>query len=96
MCDASRFVRANWDRLLRNILLRLYTDHVAGRTAPITWETQGAPHRLIPDVAVRARPSAQQKMMRHADIRTTMNIYGDVATEEEPETAMRVARIAFQ
>jgi hypothetical protein len=23
----------------------------------------------------------QQKLMRHADIRTTMNIYGDAATE---------------
>ena len=26
--------------------------------------------------------AVQQKMMRHADVRTTMNIYGDVVTDE--------------
>ena len=24
----------------------------------------------------------QQKLMRHADIRTTMNVYGDIVTDE--------------
>ena len=32
--------------------------------------------------AVGTAISVQQKMMRHADIRTTMNIYGDVVTDE--------------
>jgi len=31
---------------------------------------------------VLAPLAVQQKLMRHADIRTTMNIYGDVATDE--------------
>ena len=38
----------------------------------------------------------QQKMMRHADIRTTMNIYGDVVTDEMSTAGMKVAELAFQ
>ena len=26
--------------------------------------------------------AVQQKLMRHADIRTTMNVYGDIVTDE--------------
>jgi integrase len=26
--------------------------------------------------------AVQQKLMRHSDIRTTMNVYGDVVTDE--------------
>ena len=32
--------------------------------------------------AVGTSLSVQQKMMRHSDIRTTMNTYGDVVTDE--------------
>ena len=32
--------------------------------------------------AVRTAIAVQQKLMRHSDIRTTMNIYGDVVTDE--------------
>jgi integrase len=32
--------------------------------------------------AVGTPIAVQQKMMRHSDIRTTMNIYGDVVTDE--------------
>jgi len=35
-------------------------------------------------------------MMRHADIRTTMNIYGDVVTAEESHAAEAVSKMAFQ
>jgi integrase len=38
----------------------------------------------------------QQKMMRHADIRTTFNIYGDVVTDEMTTAGERVAQIAFR
>ena len=31
----------------------------------------------------------QQKLMRHADIRTTMNIYGDAATADMAEAAVK-------
>jgi hypothetical protein len=38
----------------------------------------------------------QQKMIRHTDIRTTMNIYGDVVTDEMSTAGLRVAELAFQ
>jgi hypothetical protein len=34
--------------------------------------------------------------MRHTDIRTTMNIYGDVVTDEMSTAGLRVAELAFQ
>jgi len=37
--------------------------------------------------AVRTTVVVQQKLMRHADIRTTMNTYGDVVTTESQEAA---------
>ena len=33
--------------------------------------------------------AVQQKLMRHADIRTTMNVYGDVITNQESEALPR-------
>jgi integrase len=37
----------------------------------------------------------QQKLMRHADIRTTMNIYGDVVTADMREASGKVAMLAL-
>jgi integrase len=37
----------------------------------------------------------QQKLMRHADIRTTMNIYGDAATSDMREAHEKVVRLAL-
>ena len=34
--------------------------------------------------------AVQQKLMRHADIRTTMNIYGDVVTDEMSQAHAKV------
>ena len=34
-------------------------------------------------------------MMRHADIRTTFNIYGDVVTDEMTTASERVAKLLF-
>jgi integrase len=39
--------------------------------------------------------SVQQKLMRHADIRTTMNVYGDVVTDEMREAHSKVVRMAL-
>lgn len=39
--------------------------------------------------------AVQQKMMRHADIRTTMNIYGDVVTDAMTVASGKVANFAF-
>jgi integrase len=40
--------------------------------------------------------AVQQKLMRHSDIRTTMNIYGDVVTDEMAIANSKVARLAFK
>jgi len=37
----------------------------------------------------------QQKLMRHSDIRTTMNIYGDAATAEMTEAHGKIVRLAL-
>ena len=46
--------------------------------------------------AVGTPVAVQQKMMRHADIRTTFNIYGDVVTDEMTTAGARVAKLAFE
>jgi integrase len=40
--------------------------------------------------------AVQQKLMRHADIRTTMNIYGDVVTDEMRQAHAKVVRMALE
>ena len=46
--------------------------------------------------AVGTTVAVQQKMMRHTDIRTTMNIYGDVVTDEMTTAGIKVSQLAFQ
>ncbi len=45
--------------------------------------------------AVGTAIAVQQKLMRHSDIRTTFNIYGDVVTDEMVQANCKVARLAF-
>lgn len=45
--------------------------------------------------AVGTGIAVQQKLMRHADIRTTMNTYGDVVTDEMAQASGKVARLAI-
>ena len=45
--------------------------------------------------AVGTPIAVQQKLMRHSDIRTTMNIYGDVVTDEMAVASSKVAELAF-
>ena len=45
--------------------------------------------------AVGTGIAVQQKLMRHADIRTTMNVYGDVVTDEMALAASKVAGLAL-
>jgi integrase len=45
--------------------------------------------------AVGTPIAVQQKLMRHADIRTTMNLYGDVVTDEMRQAQSKVARVAL-
>jgi integrase len=44
--------------------------------------------------AVGTPIAVQQKLMRHADIRTTMNTYGEVVTNEMAQAASKVAGLA--
>ena len=37
----------------------------------------------------------QQKLMRHADVRTTMNIYGDAVTEDMRSAHEKIVRLAM-
>jgi len=45
--------------------------------------------------AVGTPIAVQQKLMRHADIRTTMNVYGDVVTDEMTVASGKVAGLAL-
>jgi integrase len=45
--------------------------------------------------AVGTSIAVQQKLMRHADIRTTMNVYGDVVTNEMELAHSKVVRMAL-
>lgn len=45
--------------------------------------------------AVGTPVAVQQKLMRHTDIRTTMNTYGDVVTDEMAVAGTRVAGLAL-
>jgi integrase len=46
--------------------------------------------------AVGTPIAVQQKLMRHSDIRTTMNIYGDVVTDEMAVASSKVAELALK
>ena len=45
--------------------------------------------------AVKTPIAVQQKLMRHADIRTTMNVYGDVVTDEMAIAHSKVVGLAL-
>jgi integrase len=45
--------------------------------------------------AVRTPVGVQQKLTRHADIRTTMNIYGDTASADMREAHGKVVKMAL-
>jgi integrase len=45
--------------------------------------------------AVGTPVAVQQKLMRHAHIRTTFNIYGDVVTNEMAQAHSKVVRLAL-
>jgi integrase len=45
--------------------------------------------------AVGTPIAVQQKLMRHADIRTTMNVYGDVVTDEMAQAHSKIVRLAI-
>jgi integrase len=63
---------------------------LAASVAHITTHSMRHTYRSWLD-AVGTRIAVQQKLMRRADIRTTMNTYGDVVTDEMSSAASKVA-----
>ena len=51
-------------------------------------------YRLWLDAA-GTKVAVEQKLMRHGDIRTTMNVYGDVVTNEMQEAYSNVVQMAL-
>jgi integrase len=45
--------------------------------------------------AVGTGIAVQQKLMRHSDIRTTLNVYGDVITDEMAQAHTKVVGLAL-
>ncbi len=45
--------------------------------------------------AVGTSVAVQQKLMGHADVRTTLNVYGDVVTDEMQQATSKVAGLAL-
>lgn len=52
-------------------------------------------HRTWLD-SVGTPAGVQQRLMRHSDIRTTMNVYGDAATAEMREAHEKIVRLALR
>jgi integrase len=78
-----------------DVVLRAFQK--AAKDAGIGWigtHTMRHTYRSWLD-AVGTAIAVQQKLMRHADIRTTMNIYGDVVTDEMQEASGMVTRLAL-
>ena len=76
-------------------ILRLF--HRAGKNAGIG---QLATHTLRHSYrswldAVGTPIAVQQKLMRHSDIRTTMNLYGDVVTDEMAQAHSKIVGLAL-
>jgi integrase len=66
----------------------------ASRVGHLSTHTMRHTYRSWLD-AVGTPIAVQQKLMRHADIRTTMNVYGDVVTDEMSKAHSRVVDLAL-
>jgi len=66
----------------------------AAEIAPVSTHSMRHTYRSWLD-AVGTPIAVQQKLMRHADIRTTMNIYCDVVTDEMAVASGKVTRLAL-
>jgi len=75
-----------WENL-GNAAVKAGIGHVSSHTFRHT-------HRSWLD-SVGTPVGVQQKLMRHADIRTTMNIYGDAATADMRKAHEKVVRLAL-
>jgi integrase len=66
----------------------------AAGIAPVSTHCMRHTYRSWLD-AVGTTIAVQQRLMRHADVRTTMNIYGDVVTDEMAVASGKITRLAL-
>ena len=79
------------------VVLSLDVEEISGRSGSCQAQTFGI-HTLRHSYrswldAVGTPIAVQQKLMRHADIRTTMNVYGTVVTDKMATASGKVARL---
>jgi integrase len=60
------------------------------------YRLQSEQNVLNPLLALPEARNVQQKLMRHSDIRATMNIYGDAATSDTRNAHEKVVSIALR
>jgi integrase len=61
----------------------------------VSRDTIQAANCALPLDAAGTPIAVQQKLMRHSDIRTTLNVYGDVVTDEMAQANSKVASMAL-
>jgi integrase len=67
----------------------------AGRFGNLGWHSFRHTYRSWLD-ATGAPSGVQQKLMRHAQISTTMNVYGNALMESKRDANSRVAKLALE
>ena len=77
----------NWRRNLRNAAASAGVGKVGTHSMRHTY-------RSWLD-AVGTAITVQQKLMRHSDIQTTLNIYGDVVTDEMRQAGSKIVGLAL-
>ncbi len=75
-------------RVLRKAAIKSGIGHISSHTFRHT-------HRSWLD-AVGTPVGVQQRLMRHTDIRTTMNVYGNAATADMRKAHTKIVRLALQ
>ena len=71
-------------------------QNAAGKAGIQQFGTQSLRHAFRNWLDTTETPIAlEQKLMRHADIRTTMNTYGDVVTDQRVRRSSNVAKMAL-
>lgn len=79
----------------KRVLIHDTRKQVAGRFISIGWHTMRHTHRALLD-ATGAPVGVQQKLMRHAQVSTTMNTYGNAYMESKREANSNVVSRIFQ
>jgi integrase len=62
----------------------------------LSHEKQRQRPRRGPIILEGLRCSIQKELLRHADIRTTMNVYAQAISDDKREAASKVARTLYQ